>query len=781
MAQHLSSADNDGSGYDGDFEEKGSGRRRESFEYDEGESAHSYSNSNNSSRNISDSRQPILASAFSQRPRSVYGYRIPNSKMRWLCMALFLTIVLFILELVRMSYVSSQATQKKPTPKPPLWESFPFLEKYYGGIRSLVPREQNVAEYPKDGKEVYTGARFTIKRDQAPAPRSIPFSPYPDYDSESYVSDFGTKVDCFLDEQDTIRLPGVRVYAGVPNGFPDAVMGSNDLLEMHNDVCFDRFGRLGPYGLGYSKDRGGSGAGLHGEREGAEDVWKDAPEVDYRKVQWAKVQQRCVSANKHRLSDSGQSKCEQFRAMDGTILFRRDDPADFAHVNASISVPPPTAGQKRVSRQAVVIRTWTDFWYGPEDIMYLRSMIAELSVLSGGEYTIHFLVHVKNNDIPIWADEETYQRVLNEALPEEFRGMGTLWSERQMSLVYGGLRDSHFRDLPVHGVYRSTFMPVQYFAHQHPEYDFLWNWEMDIRYTGHWYHLFDGVGKWAAKQPRKGLWERNERFYVPSVHGSWEDFKQQVRVQTELGTNSPNNLWTRPGPKQPAVDSKPSRPIWGPELPLDDKIDNSRDPVPPTTYEKDHFEWGVGEDADLITFNPQFNPDGTTWLYDQDVTGYNTTRDFPPRRVTIIAASRLSHALLDAMHRETALHGHEMFSEMWPASCALEHGLKSVYAPHPVYIDRNWPVTYLESVFNGGKNGASGGARTAVWGTREHNFKGTTWFYSALWSGDVWRRWLGHKVHSGGGEEAELNGSGRMCLPPFLVHPVKNVQLETQT
>jgi hypothetical protein len=50
-------------------------------------------------------------------------------------------------------------------------------------------------------------------------------------------------------------------------------------------------------------------------------------------------------------------------------------------------------------------------------------------------------------------------------------------------------------------------MPMQYFAYQHPEYDYYWNWEMDARNTGHWYHLFDKVTQWAQKQPRKGLWE----------------------------------------------------------------------------------------------------------------------------------------------------------------------------------------------------------------------------------------------------------------------------------
>ena len=226
--------------------------------------------------------------------------------MRWLCLALFLTIVLFILGLVRMSYVSSRTTQKKSPPKPPLWESFPFLEKYYGGIRSLVPREQNIPEYPQDGKDTPANPPATSKRDQPPALRSVPFTPYPDYESQSYISEFGNKVDCFLDAQNTIRLPSVRVFTGVPNGFPDAVMGSNDLLKIRNDVCFDRFGRLGPYGLGYSKERGGAGASLHGEREGAKDVWKDVPEVDFRKVNWAEVQQRCISANRHRFADPGQ-------------------------------------------------------------------------------------------------------------------------------------------------------------------------------------------------------------------------------------------------------------------------------------------------------------------------------------------------------------------------------------------------------------------------------------------------------------------------------------------
>ena len=129
------------------------------------------------------------------------------------------------------------------------------------------------------------------------------------------------------------------------------------------------------------------------------------------------------------------------------------------------------------------------------------------------------------------------------------------------------------------------------------------------------------------------------------------------------------------------------------------------------------------------------------------------------------------------MHRETNIMRHTMFSEMWPATVALHHGLKAVYVPHSVYIDRRWPTKYLESVFNGGRNGASGGARTSIFGDREHNFKGTTWFYSAGHSLNIWRRWLGYRVDNNGGEEHELAKEGRMCLPPILLHPVKDVDM----
>ncbi|KAJ5826931.1 hypothetical protein N7447_003694 [Penicillium robsamsonii] len=740
---------------------------------------------------------PLVAGGSLRRPQASVGFRVPQRIMRWLCFALFATLVLFIFTLFRFTIsgsapaVVADLPKVGGTPKPPQWESFPFLNRYEGGISSLVPRPDNVPEYPGDGsedmgmgmeqsdekKEPEQDAKKVSKRDLAPNMLSNVFNPYPDYRSPEYIGKHGEKRECFLNAENTLRVPSIQSYPGVPKGFPDPALGSNTMLGIRDDMCFDRFGRLGPYGLGYGAKKGGTGAGMEGHRDGADRVWEDVPPVDFRQVDWAAAQHRCHAANRHRFNELPEPRLNRFVSMPIGI-----PKVDIPPPAEDTRKEPPTIGSERLPRTAVVIRTWHDFNYTPEDIMYMRSVISELSLMSGGEYTIHFLVHVKDTNLQIWSDDETYQRVLDEALPEEFRGMGTLWSEPQMALMYPGLEETMTRGLPIHGVYRSTYMPMQYFAFQHPEYDYFWNWEMDARYTGHWYHLFDKVGEWAKKQPRKGLWERNARFYVPSVHGSWEDFRQMVRVQTESGTNSANNMWSAVngagGNARSSMHQQGDKSIWGPERPDErDIFEVEGEGIPPTSMDKDQYQWGVGEDADLVVFNPLYDPEGTTWLLRDDVTGYNREKGMPPRRTAIITASRISRKLLTTMHRECSLKRHSMFSEMWPATTALHHGFKAVFVPHAVYLDRRWPTRYLESVFNAGRNGASGGARTSIFGDREHNFRGTTWFYSAGFSPNLWRRWLGLRVDNDGGEQRELAGEGRMCLPPMLLHPVKEVNM----
>ena len=662
-----------------------------------------------------------------------------------------------------------QAMLNRPAPPAP-WDFFPFLDRYYGGIRTLSAKQSNDPEYPVDGGAVDANRTYAEKIKDVPLSKMV--DPYPSYQTADYQSKYGIVHECFLDEEEQVKVPRVHAYTGVTEGFPEAAMGSYEVLGLEDGVCYDRYGKLGPYGYGYSLKKGGIGAGLDGEKQGADVVFKESGQIDYRKVKWGKMQKRCVEKNKDRFDSVSGASGESFRAMPGA----RSENSTRSQDSTSNSKPLSETKHK-VPRAAVLIRTWRDFKYTTDAIMYLRGMIAELSLLSGGEYTVHFLIHVKDDNRPIWSDEGIYNQTLKEALPAEFEGMGTLWSERQMGLIYGGLQESFYRNLPVHGVYRSAHLPLQWFAHNHPEYEFYWNWEMDVRYTGQWYKLFSSLSKFAEQQPRKGLWERNGRFYVPSVHGSWDDFKHMSRVQSEMPPPQANNKWANAGP--PDAESPPDgteQSVWGPLAPAD-TVPLDTDPIPPTSYEKDKYEWGVGESADLITLNPMFDPTRTTWLLAEDVTGYNLSEGMPPRRAAIVTASRLSRRLLETMHHETALSRHTMFSEMWPATVSLHHGLKAVYAPHPMFIDRAWPTAYLAKVMNGGLNGAAGGARTSVFGELEHNLRGVTWYYNSGFPSNFWKRWLGYRVDGGGGEQAELDGEGRMCVPGVLLHPVKEIAL----
>ncbi|KAH0558583.1 hypothetical protein GP486_004762 [Trichoglossum hirsutum] len=762
------------------------------------------SSATSSSRPSSDSQQDAIRSPSGRRRRRPNGpgiYKLPNVIVRYMCFAVIFAIVVFIGSLVHMSWASSTALQLggngRPRP-PPQWESFQFLRRYYGGIRTLVECKENIPEYPQQDEEAEatnstdTSANATahgIHRN-VKLPPSKPFNPYPDYSSEAYLSEYVNVRECFLDANSTIPVPKVHAYPGIPSGMPDPIFGSYDLLGLREDVCFERFGRLGPYGYGYNDTHGSTETDLDAELAEDGSGWRENAKVDFRGIRWAEVQRRCAMANSHRFETrkgvkrdalldmgvAGKRLSREATALgDGTSTSREKRNITQAQYNFSGDAT-EGEGKKKLPRTAFVIRTWSDYKYRKDHILFLRAVISELSLLSGGEYTVHFLVHVKDDNLPIWADEKIYQQTLRDALPEEFWGLGLLWTERQMNLIYAGLHESFHHDLPVHGAYRGLFMAMQYFAHKHPEYEYLWHWEMDIRYIGHFYHFLDRVSRWAKEQPRKGLWERNSRFYIPAVHGSWEDFKQMVRVQSEMETGSQNS-WASLADNDPrfpssGVDSGVNKPVWGPLRPEDDEpLDPDSDPKPPTSYEKDKYQWGIGEEADLITFNPLFNPDGTSWSLADDVTGYNTTRGLPPRRAAILTSTRLSRRLLLTMHNETFRRRHSMFTEMWPASIALHHGFKAVFVPHPVYIDRRWPLSYLASVFDYASSTGSG--RRSVFGGMEHSFRGVSWYYNAEFAGKLWMRWMGARVGGAGGEDEGVRGEGRMCLRGALLHPVK--------
>src|SRR5690606_6639918 len=211
--------------------------------------------------------------------------------------------------------------------------------------------------------------------------------------------------------------------------------------------------------------------------------------IDWRGVDWGKLTDRCVEKNKHRFWQPPKT-LEKHQPLAQLPLITTKEPT-------------PEEMKGKVPRTAILIRLWDEYQYTKNDYLNLRALISETTMATGGQYQVHLLIHVKDNKVPIWSHPDVYQTRLNK-IPEEFRGIATLWNEELSRFVYSSITQQGASQ-PIHGVYRSLFMPVQIFAMQHPEYQFFWNWEYDTRNIGHYLSFLQGMDKFAEAQPRKHL------------------------------------------------------------------------------------------------------------------------------------------------------------------------------------------------------------------------------------------------------------------------------------
>ena len=176
-----------------------------------------------------------------------------------------------------------------------------------------------------------------------------------------------------------------------PSDFPRPLFGSHQAISLDDTVCFDRHGRYGPYG-----SQGGSGAAR------TLDVESIPYELDWNKVHWGSLQKKCITEN----------------------------------WNIPLLAAEPDTPKKALHRSAVLIRTWDTYEYEDDDLQAIRSLVSELSLQSQGQYEIFLFVHVKNNSLPIWSDQQVYDDVLRRSVPQEFRDMAVLWSEVQCARAY---------------------------------------------------------------------------------------------------------------------------------------------------------------------------------------------------------------------------------------------------------------------------------------------------------------------------------------------------------
>ncbi|KAJ5815764.1 hypothetical protein N7474_007541 [Penicillium riverlandense] len=554
--------------------------------------------------------------------------------------------------------------------------------------------------------------------------RRVINNPYPDYNSASWNSTWrGSHRACLgphgrlLDRHDADTM--MSGYHWNASDFPAPIFGSYESWGLDRDLCADSVSRYGAYGYKHRTDNGWPGS--YGTNHAAELEWDD--------VNWANLQHDCLLRNGDRF------RTTRPREKQIWTLHKRWDTT--VHDELDLSDPEPGIQP----RTAVIMRTWLSKRYMEDDLHYIRAMIMELALHSGGEYDVVVLVDCKGAELPNPMDTVAMDKFKAEHLPRELRELALFFNTKILKEWYP--------EIEAHDAVLQYFQPVQLFSRLHPQYEYVWQFEMDARYTGHFYRLVTQATDFARRQPRKHLWERNSYFYIPAIHGTWEEFAAKVD----------RDMVRR--------DS-----IWGPQ-PAEGIDLGGHSPVPPVASpDDDESAWGVGEEADLITWLPHFDPAGVNWPWGQKIYHFQQQKH-TPRRATIVAMSRLSNRLLRVMHKDQAYKGLGLASEMTPISWAMYYGLKAVQVPQPVYHERAWDAAELDRRANSGEPGEINGDLNSIWGCDScHDILlYTSFMFRSYFAERLYRAWLGYD----GAEEWEKTNRP-LCLPPIFIHPVKNTE-----
>ncbi|KAK5170877.1 uncharacterized protein LTR77_004021 [Saxophila tyrrhenica] len=419
--------------------------------------------------------------------------------------------------------------------------------------------------------------------------------------------------------------------------------------------------------------------------------------VDWGSVNWGQLQDQCLDSN------SG-----AFTAQTGAPpRFRFFGDGDLKTNRSELG----TTG-----RQAIVLRTWSTYKYTPEDFWNVRSIITEASLATKGQYTVFLLVDFKHDDGSfIHENDDLYRAALREAVPKEFRDIAVLFDQ--------SLQRSWYEKVGEHRPVWQIMQPLELFAYFYPEFDQYWQLEMDARFTSHAGKMLQAFDAFGAKVPYKQSRERASWTYIPSIHGTYQEFSEKLNTTLEGSATT-----------------------WGP-LNISD-IPNPLGYHPTINATDDKFELGVGSPAELLLLSPLFDVRRFNkyedWVFKDWARGFSTN---VPRFSSAPAQARASRTLLHSIHESQHTRGLRVPSEATLPSWAMWHGMKIVQLPNPNF---QWPVRSireLDIVYNGGslqrfKDGIANGAAPYMKSVIEFYERPRTWEWQSSLVDPVFRHWI---------------------------------------
>lgn len=193
-------------------------------------------------------------------------------------------------------------------------------------------------------------------------------------------------------------------------------------LGSHRELGIDQTwmtadGRYGPYGFGEERSS-----------------YKRSI-VDWDSLDWAQLQDDCIKTNSDRFPGMASRERYSVWPKNNVRLTWRNQ--------TQLKKPTLAAHPRtRTRRTALVLRAFSSFYYKPEDLWNIRSLIVEAALRSGGEYTVFLLVHVQDREKNVFASQRNYDLALDSLnLPPELRSISLLWDDHLLESWYEAVEE----------------------------------------------------------------------------------------------------------------------------------------------------------------------------------------------------------------------------------------------------------------------------------------------------------------------------------------------------